>query len=327
MSTTTLPFVGQFSNLADVVPLSTPYSIAISIGNICDFRCEYCVAKDVILSNKQKPHLTTLDEFRIILSQLKEFEEPIRQICFVSSGETILNKDLPKMIYLAKKENVVNKVKIVTNANMLTKEYADQLIDAGLDILKISLQGLSDESYQEICHPPKAFSFEKFKSQIQYFYDSRKSCKVHVKMIDIALKENEEQIFYDMFSPMADNIFIEKCFDKDNMGLENINRYNTPLNNCNICAYPFYYMNLDVWGNVFPCCVTSMKEIPAAIGNIYKNSLKELWEGAFRTLQLDSLQSKWKSYTECNGCKSFRAIEKECNILDGREDEILSRYK
>lgn len=327
MNATVSPFVGQFSNLADVVPLSTPYSIAISIGNICDFHCEYCMAKDVILSNRQKPHLTTIDEFQIILSQLKEFDEPIRQICFVSSGETILNKDLPRMIYLAKKEKVVEKVKIVTNANMLTKEYSDQLIDAGLDILKISLQGLSDEKYQQICHPPKVFSFDKLKNQIQYFYDNRNSCKVHLKIIDIALEENEEQVFYDMFSSMADNLSIEKCFDKDKMDMEDINRYNMPLRNCNICAYPFYYMNLDVWGDVFPCCVTSVKETPIVIGNIHKTSLKELWDGPFRTLQLDILQSKQESYSECNGCKSFRAIEKKCNILDGHEEEILTRYK
>lgn len=77
-----------------------------------------------------------------------------------------------------------------------------------LDIIKISLQGLSDERYQEICNPPSNFSFDRFKNQIEYFYQHRGSCRVYIKIIDVALRKDEEKIFYKLFAPMADYLFI-----------------------------------------------------------------------------------------------------------------------
>lgn len=321
------PFVGKYSILADVVPLSAPYNVTISTGNICDFHCNYCIAKDIIKNERERPHLTSLDEFQIIISQLKEFEEPVRTICFVSTGETILNRNLPEMIRQIKQEKVAEKVKITTNANMLTPEYSDQLIDAGLDILKVSLQGLSDEDYERTCHPSANFSFERLKKQIQYFYSHRENCKVYLKIIDVALRAGEEQTFYDMFGSMADNIFIERCLDKNDMN-DRVNKYQNILNKCDICPTPFYYMGIDVWGNVFPCCASNMTEkTEAALGNIHRTSLKNLWQNSFKELQISLLRKQLTSESECYNCKSFRAIEKEINILDGRENEIFLRYQ
>ena len=40
-----------------------------------------------------------------------------------------------------------DKVEIVTNGILLTKEMSDRLINSGLDRLRISLQGLDEEKY------------------------------------------------------------------------------------------------------------------------------------------------------------------------------------
>lgn len=312
------------SLLVDVIPLSTPYNVTISVGNVCDFKCVYCLADNAIVQNAARPHLTTLSEFEQILAQLKEFDQPVKQITFVSQGETILNKNLPDMIHLVKENHVAKSVKIITNANALTEEYSDRLLKAGLDILKISLQGLSEERYREICKPPASFSFEKFKKQIAYFYHHRGNCKVHIKIIDIALQKGEEELFYNQFRAISDQATIESCIDESC----DQNKYGFYLKDCKICPTPFYYMFLDVWGNVYPCCVGgAQKNEKYALGNIRNTTLKRLWQNNFQKLQIDLLNRQITSDSACWQCTAFQTVEKMDNILDDQAASILNRYQ
>lgn len=105
MSAIISPMVEKLTTLADVVPLTTPLAVTISIGNVCDFKCSYCIIGDTLENSHIKRHMTTLTEFEQIISQLQEFEQPIRQISLVSHGETILNHELPEMIRQIKKKS------------------------------------------------------------------------------------------------------------------------------------------------------------------------------------------------------------------------------
>lgn len=323
MSAEILPYDGQYTTLRDVIPLSTPFNVTISIGNVCDFRCSYCAVQNIILDKHKKTHFMTIDEFKVIVSQFKEFNRPIQRISFVSAGETILNHALPEMIHLIKQEKVAKEVKIITNANSLTNDYTDQLINAGIDIIKISIQGLSDERYQQICNPIGNFSFNRLVDQIRYLYEHRGTCKVHIKIIDVALELGEEKMFYDIFSPIADVVYIEKCFDNE----AKTNKYENCFDQCDICPMPFYFIYIDVNGNVFPCCMEPMihnKE--NAFGNVYEKNLKKLWDVNFRQLQVQLLNKSIGSNHVCFGCKQFRSVEKKMNILDGYEMDIITRY-
>lgn len=325
MSAIVSPMIEKLTRLADVVPLEAPLALAISIGNICDFRCKYCTSavEDTRTKDRLKPHMMTLSEFEPLLSHLQEFERPIKQITFVSQGETILNRNLPDMIRQIKYKHVAEKVKVITNANALTEEYSDDLLEAGLDKIKISLQGLSQERYREVCNPPSGFSFERLKKQIEYFYRHRGSCKVYIKMIDIALQEGEEKAFYEMFGSMADYIFIEKCSASDN----NVHRYGWDIDS-GICSSAFYYMMIDVWGNVYPCCVSApFQGTQYAIGNIYQKTLKNMWNEEFRQLQLQLINHSLPSDHICYNCKFFHAIEKPEDVLNDPTGVILKRYE
>ncbi len=327
MSAVKSPIIGNLTKLSHVVPLNTPYGISVSVGNICDFRCSYCFIKDTLDEQKFKPSLTSLEDFNIFVSQLKEFDEPIRQVSIVSSGETILNRNLPQMIKNLKAEGVAQKVKITTNANKLTNEFTDKLLDAGLDILKISLQGLSEEKYRKICSPPKSFSYERFVNQIQYFYENRGDCKVHIKIVNVALDEGEEEKFYDFFGKISDYVFVEECCE--HTGGNNANRFNMDFRNYDICPSPFYMMVLDHKGNVYPCCYG--KEVvnnpKVSLGNIKEHSLKYFWDNNFRKLQYALLKNQVREDSVCCNCTLFKECEKSDNVLDLERDKIIERFE
>ncbi len=307
--------------LYQVLPLDTPLGITISPCNICDFRCIYCGQGD----EQRTASMLTLERFHILADQLAAFPRAIKQVSFVANGETILNPELPDMIALLKQRGLANQIKIITNANRLTHNYADRLIDAGLDTLKVSLQGITSEKYQKICKT--AVDFDRLKEQLFYFYDHRKQCSLHIKVIDIALDEGEEEQFYRMFDDYADSLFVEQCIGEYALHpAEESNKFQFDTSNMKICSLPFYTLFIDDLGYVFPCCLINRYETSAQpMGNVFEKPIKELWDDEFRALQQSLLQKQVPTCAICQDCKRFAACSKPSDIIDGHEQEILER--
>jgi len=57
----------------------------------------------------------------------------------------LINKDIPVMVKMAKDAEIAERVEIISNGSLLDKTMSDRLIEAGLDTLRISLQGLNSK--------------------------------------------------------------------------------------------------------------------------------------------------------------------------------------
>jgi len=110
----------------------TPIEASVKVTENCNSRCITC---DVWKSGVQ-PDLTT-QELKNIFYQLKEIG--IKIIGF-TGGEPLLRNDIAKLVKEAKKITGAQ-VYIVTNG-ILLKKKAKEIIDAGVDWLAISLDGI-----------------------------------------------------------------------------------------------------------------------------------------------------------------------------------------
>ena len=78
-----------------------------------------------------------------------------REIHLHNFGEPLLDPRLPERVAQAKAAGI-RKVKIFSNGSLLTEQRTRQLIDAGLDELKISFDGATREEFERI-RPPLKF--------------------------------------------------------------------------------------------------------------------------------------------------------------------------
>lgn len=53
------------------------------------------------------------------------------------------------MVGIAKQSDIAEHVEIVSNGSMLNYELSQGLVEAGLDRIRISLQGLTEDTYWE----------------------------------------------------------------------------------------------------------------------------------------------------------------------------------
>ena len=89
----------------------------------------------------------TEETFNSILTGLKEMN-PIPSVYFGGIGEPLFHPKTVDWIRQVKQLGV--KVELITNGTILTEKKSRQLIDAGLDVLWVSLDGATPETYADI---------------------------------------------------------------------------------------------------------------------------------------------------------------------------------
>ena len=119
--------------------------LRISVTDKCNFRCIYCMPKEIFGSKHQflkKNELLTYEEIIEVAKTLKPFGlKKIR----LTGGEPLLRKNIEYLVEGLKKDALIDKVMITTNGSLLTKEKLISLKKGGLDSVTISLDASSQK--------------------------------------------------------------------------------------------------------------------------------------------------------------------------------------
>jgi MoaA/NifB/PqqE/SkfB family radical SAM enzyme len=317
--------------LAEQVPLAKPISIQIAVTEHCNFKCFYCMQSH-LQKNKHKFRSLPFAEFKKYVDNIYTTGR-VKRVVFCGIGETLLNPQLADMIAYLKEIDFADIYEVVTNATLLTAELSDKLLDAGLNKIKISLQGINAEHYLKNCGVK--IDFDQFLSQLEYFYNqSRGRCEIYLKIIDVMLENDvEREEFFGMFSPLGDSVNIE--------GLVPINaikaEYDSVLQTTErgfekaakdtICPMPFYSVSVNEIGEVYSCCVIDdFENIWKApkIGNLNEKSFSEIWHSSEHLSQLKGFLNH-KPGGSCKDCVAYTFRVAPRDVLNGHEAQILER--
>src|SRR5436190_1216754 len=123
----------------------TPHDLRISVTDRCNFRCPYCMPKEVFGPGYpflRDPQLLTLAELTRIVRAFRALGvEKVR----LTGGEPLLRADVPDLVRALKQELGVKEVALTTNGWLLEK-FAAALHAAGLDRVNVSVDSLNDET-------------------------------------------------------------------------------------------------------------------------------------------------------------------------------------
>lgn len=276
-------FDSNRSVLGEILPLRTPFNVIIDISERCNFQCKYCFRSD---ADKSKwgyavaNQLMDWETFVKTVAQIKEFEDEVRQISLSGHGEPLCNRKIPDMVRYIKAQGIHSRVSIHTNASLLDQDFIEDLIDSDIDRIVVSLQGITSEKYQEVCHAK--INFEDFYENLKYLYQNKNHTQLHIKIMDVALEKGEEDRFYQMFTPIGDRVFIEqevpiwKGVEYEKGKVEIVNKYGDrfPLQKC--CPLIFHTITVIPNGDVYPCTQLLRED---KLGNINEMALTEMWRG------------------------------------------------
>ncbi|GBF33443.1 hypothetical protein DCCM_2544 [Desulfocucumis palustris] len=317
--------------LADAVPLETPFTLFVFPTTFCNFRCKYCGhslgPEGMEKKYNFKPQNMPMETYHRVIEQSEEFPARFKVLSLTGHGEPLINKNLPRMIELAKKAGIADRVEIITNASLLTPEMSKALIQAGLDTIRISLQGLSAVKYGEVCG--HSLDFEELVDNIRYFYQNKKGCKLFVKVMDIALEPGEDEKFYSLFSDISDRMYIEQCrpvYDGVHYAAGaavTADRYGRVHRKRRVCPLPFFMLGIFPDGDVEPCD-TIYK--PVVLGNVNEDTLLNIWKGRkLREFQIMQLKKQRGGNPGCAVCCAPDDVSHPEDVLDAAAEDILRR--
>ncbi len=116
----------------------------VSIIDRCNLRCQYCMPTDIKWIPPQE--ILSLEEITEICRQASQIR--IKKIN-VTGGEPLIRKGCVDLIRMLKEIPGIEQVTLTTNGVLLA-QYAEQLNNAGLDAINVSLDTLDPEKYLKI---------------------------------------------------------------------------------------------------------------------------------------------------------------------------------
>ena len=319
--------------LKDVLPLETPFSAYIFPTNHCNFRCSYCAHS---LGNRGfeaqygfPAETMSMDTYRRAIDQLAEFPSRLKTLSLTGQGEPLLHPQLPEMVAYAKAKQVAGRIEFMSNGALLRPAVSQALVDAGLDGIRISLQGLSAEKYAQVCGV--TVDFEGFVEQIAWLYAHKKQCEVFVKILDVALEDGEEERFYELFAPIADRVYVEQCRPvysgvAATKGISaQSDRYGRPHRHRQVCPLCFFMLGIFPNGDVYPCETIYR---PEYLGNVQEDRLVELWNSEkLRRFWRMQLEGRRDENPRCAQCCAPDDVSHPEDELDGAAEILLERFE
>jgi radical SAM protein with 4Fe4S-binding SPASM domain len=311
--------------LADVIPLATPFTVQVEVSQLCNLRCNYCIQS---FKEKRGKQMMSWDTFELLCDQIREFPDKLKQLNFAGWGEPLINPRLPRLIRHVKTMGIAENIAIVTNGLLLTPQLTISLITAGVDHIRISLQGMRATRYWEVSH--KRMIFSHLVDKIKFLYEHKGSCQVSVKLADAELTREDEDEFYQTFNYICDRMYVEQIrpvFEKEDD--QYISKFGKGHNPVNVCPHPFYMLAIAADGEVIPCCSFYN---PVQLGNIKEWDLLEMWNSlTLRHFRLTSLsrtpRKQQTKYPVCASCNIPDVIITPEDELDNRMVEVREQYE
>lgn len=322
----------QREKLEELIPLETPFLLYVDPSSACNFRCQFCPTghRDLVKGSRYKRSVMSLGLFEKLIHDLEAFPQPLKVMRMNKIGEPLLNKNLPAMIAMAKQSLRVRHVDLATNGALFSQQLLAQLIEAGLDRLNISLEGVSREQYLQ--HAKVDIDFDAMVEIIRWLYGQRGNCEVTIKIPGNYLTAADRQKFYDLFGDYCDRIFVEELspiwpgFDVEQRAGVKIQKregqYRQPLLEKAVCTYIFYAMAVNADGTISACCPDWDQKL--VVGDLNKESLRDIWNSsALLKLQLQHLQGNRRENPVCRGCGHIKYAQ--VDSIDPYADRILQR--
>lgn len=285
------------------VQWGVPVSISFEPTTSCNLRCPECPSG--LRAFTRPTGMLQKDFFRSTIDQL--YKE-LFYLVFYFQGEPYLNPEFLEMVKYASQKNIYTATS--TNAHYLTESNARRTVESGLDRLIISIDGTTQEVYQQYRVGGQLNKVLEGARNIVAMKKAMKSRKPYVVFQFLVVKPNEHQI--GEVRALAREIGVDdvwlktaQVYDYENdpnqliPTQEKYSRYkksndgaiqikNSLENHC----WRAWHATVITWdGLVVPCCFD--KDARHRLGDLKGKSFREIWESAeYREFRSKLLQSR-----------------------------------
>ena len=281
-----------------------PNTVILELINRCDLECAMCFQG---YRNDAKKH--TLDD-KILDKIFQDFKENNLNSLMFSASEPLLYKRIEKVFDRAKRANIMD-IFLFTNGTLLNEKNINLILKSPITRLFVSIDAATQETYDKIRVPVSKKKLAdnkrllKLEINIKRFIELREKNKKQLPLVRtsfVAMNDNKSEIseFISKWESIVDTVEIQKKvipFRTFEEAKENSYK-NENKGRQYSCNEPWGQITIYSDGAVSPCCATFGRNLP--IGNIKKNSLKEIWNGN----KMKEIRNNFHNNTPHSVCKT-----------------------
>lgn len=289
-----------------------PISISFEPTTSCNLRCPECPSG---LREFTRP--TGMLQKSFFEQTIDEIHQQLWYLIFYFQGEPYLNPQFLEMVTYANKKGIYTATS--TNAHYLTDENAKKTVESGLDRLIISIDGTTQDVYQQY---RVGGNLEKVIAGAKNIVKWKKELKRKTPFVFfqfLVVKPNEHQI--EAIKKIGKEIGVDEVrfktaqvYDYENDPHQLIpenkkySRYKTDTNGKTIVksglknhCWKLWHANVITWdGLVVPCCFD--KDAMHQLGNLKTQSFKQTWHNDnYKQFRAELMKSR-KNIDICANC-------------------------
>lgn len=294
-----------------------PISIAFEPTTSCNLRCPECPSG--LRSFTRDTGMLSSDLFT---KTIDELAPTLSYLIFYFQGEPFLNPKFLDLVKYAATKNIYTATS--TNAHYLNDENARKTVESGLDRLIISIDGTTQDTYEQYRIGGNLEKVIEGAKNIIKWKKELKSKTPHTIFQFLVVKPNEHQI--GEVEALAKEIGIDEVgfktaqvYDYENGNpliptIDKYSRYSQEANGKwkiknewdNHC-WKLWHSCVITWdGNVVPCCFD--KDAKYRLGELKNASFKEIWKNeAYQNFRASVLRSR-SEIEICRNCSEGTSV-------------------
>jgi radical SAM protein with 4Fe4S-binding SPASM domain len=290
-----------------------PFFISVEPSNFCNLNCPQCPVGNGESASFKKKMTMNIDLFVQLIDELKS---SLFHLIFYFQGEPLIHNQFCEMVSYAHQAGIFTSTS--TNAQFIDRELARKMVESGLDKLIVSVDGVTQEVYEQYrVGGSLELTLEAIK-HIQHWKQVLHSKTPFLEIQFIVFKNNEHQI--------DDMKALAKRLKVDSFQLKTAQLYNYENGHdllTTIDKYARYkYVGQDkvqiksklrnrcwrMWsgsvvtakGDVLPCCFDKFEQ--HSYGNFAQSSFLSTWQNQkSQTFRLQ-IHSNRKHFDMCKNC-------------------------
>ena len=274
-----------------------PRFIQMETVTKCNAKCPFCPQNEIVRDPARMPAET----WRKIVDDTRGWGITYRPFL---TNEPFVDNRMPEIVRYIKDNDPTATVEFNTNGELVTEKLGAALLEAGVDIMRFSIDGLSREAYE----PSRlGVNYDRVMERTQRFLELwdeggyRDKVFTELRMIEVPENKHEIEAYREFWGPRCSEVLITQLYQWPWTGQL---REDVVLKPClKVLDEMFFYSN----GNATICCWDVHER--AVIGNVTEQSVQEIWEsyaaGCIRATLNDGRRDLIHLCSRCNAYKDY----------------------
>ncbi len=271
-----------------------PRYIQMETVTKCNAKCPFCPQNEIVRDPAKMPN----DMWKKIVDDTRGWGLTYRPFL---TNEPFVDNRQPEIVRYIKENDPTAKVEFNTNGELMTEKLGIELLEAGVDIMRFSIDGFSAETYE----PSRVgIKYEKVLERTVRFLELwdqggyRDKVFTELRAIEVPENAHELEAYKAFWAPKCTEVLITQMYQWPWTGQK---REDVVLKPClKILDEMFFYTD----GNATICCWDVHER--AVIGNVMEQSVHEIWESfAANSLRGMLDDGRRDLITLCSRCNAY----------------------